>query len=170
MTKAYTFLHFKLATFDFSIMPRTPTSTSPLAELRQITSSEAAARQFLRQKLILHSSLPCPSCSAQMSLTSCAPSRYADGELFRCTSCRTSASIGTGSVLAAAQISFCTFLELIFFSSDSINQSVEGCPDELHRRLPSLQLYSYRRSRGYCGGGRGEVREEEVPSGCIPSW
>ena len=47
-------------------------------EIYHITDSEENARDFLFQRGILKTSIPCPSCSADMTLVACAASKSPD--------------------------------------------------------------------------------------------
>ena len=86
-------------------------------EIHHITDSEEHARDFLFQRGILKTSMPCPSCSVDMTLVACAASKSPDLLIWRCLPCKKFKNIRAESVLSGQKLTLSTFLMLIFYLS-----------------------------------------------------
>ena len=99
--------------------------TGLFSEMYSVTQTEDAARQFLFQKGILQSALRCPSCSSPMVLTSCSDTKSPDKWIHKCRPCKKFKSIRSFSYLDHSNISFVTFIQLIFLFASKNLTSVD---------------------------------------------
>ena len=94
-----------------------------LDDMYRVTLTEDAARQFLLQRGILPSTLRCGSCSSAMILSSCPASKSPDRCIFRCSTpgCKKTKSVRSTSYLEGSNLSFTTFIRLVYlFSSKNL--------------------------------------------------
>ncbi len=107
------------------IMPFQPTWAGLHFEICQITSTLDSARAFLLQHGILHSTMPCSSCSQQMVLTPCAASKSPDLQIWKCRPCKKFKNLRTGSILSGSNLSLQIFLVLLSYFSSKTLSNVE---------------------------------------------
>ena len=88
-----------------------------------ICQTEDSARLYLLQQSILRSSINCSACTQPMFLRSCSATKSADLWIFKCggAGCKRTKSIRTGSYLESTNLSFVTFVQLLFcFASKNL--------------------------------------------------
>ena len=89
-------------------------TTSLHQQIHAITGAEEHAREFLFQKRILKTTVTCPSCSINMTLTPCSSTKSTDLLIWRCSPCTRYRNIRIDSILSGHKISFS---EMIFTAS-----------------------------------------------------
>ena len=96
-------------------MPLQQQQPSLHTEINDLTATEESSRQFLTSRNVLRQNVDCSSCNSPMVMVACAASKSADLYIWKCRSCKKCKGIRTDSILAGSNLSFKSFLTMIFY-------------------------------------------------------
>ena len=88
-----------------------------LDEIYGNCSTAESSLRFLQSRGILKDEMVCNNCSNNMTIQPCSRSKSADLFIWTCKPCRKYTNIRTGSILSNKNLSFKSFLLVIFFFS-----------------------------------------------------